>query len=51
LGNYEPVLRVLAKMKRHMRKSLPPECREPAIRILEEYQAEIEELMAAAPIV
>ena len=43
------VIVFLAKLKRRLKKELPRECYEKAIKIVEEYQAELEELLASTP--
>jgi len=47
LDRYSLVL--LAKLKRKLKAELPRECYEKALRVIEEFQAEIEEELASTP--
>jgi len=47
LDRYSLVL--LAKLKRKLKAELPRECYEKALKVIEEFQAEIEEELASTP--
>jgi len=43
------VLKIIAKLKRRLRSKLTPECYEQAIKVISEFEAWIEEVLAEQP--